>query len=464
MYYLDLFGDPMLGKCSEDLPNSGQMFFDFSGLGKIVYEENFKLNDNGRLFLDEIPDEVMEEILKEQNELQKQYESQFDIDVDILQRFKSWGIDLLLEKGIPFDRAVKYDKKFDAQDIVDLDYNNFDIDIVNKLAGHLSGELAAKYLKMDGDVDDIEHLNVNLLEDVITCIDTIFRQKVIDFYNELDNMRDFEYHHLDEEEWEELVELEHPQYPKIESYGFGYTSIVIRDGNRVIKFMPLENISQEYEILEMIKGSENLVNVIENATFYQTCSDIGLEDEFLSGIILELIEGKSIEKHIYSKKFTDEETKKYSSDIINGLVQMRRASIDHHNDLKTKNIMIDEKNDKAVIIDFGYASHYGRMIEDPKGSRAYGSNDLVALAQIMYEMKTGKHLFNETSKPTDEAKNEIAFSRESFYSDQMVEKRYLDKIDEEIQDKALNKMIKECLNAKPYQYRKIQRVFENCNC
>lgn len=111
---------------------------------------------------------------------------------------------------------------------------------------------------------------------------------------------------------------------------------------------------------------------------------------------LEYIEGKTLEEHIRSNPGYDPvQVLNYSSQIVDALICLRSAGIYHHRDLRPTNIMVDEENDRIVIIDLGIATTEKEFF--PRDNRRYGGpNDLVSLGQIMYKLATGEHVFADS--------------------------------------------------------------------
>ncbi|MBU1849664.1 MAG: protein kinase, partial [Nanoarchaeota archaeon] len=71
---------------------------------------------------------------------------------------------------------------------------------------------------------------------------------------------------------------------------------------------------------------------------------------------IEKVEGENIEKKLQQEtNLSIKETVQYAFDICNGILELRNAGI-YHRDLHDRNIMIDEENDKAIIIDLGTAT------------------------------------------------------------------------------------------------------------
>jgi serine/threonine protein kinase/Flp pilus assembly protein TadD len=135
--------------------------------------------------------------------------------------------------------------------------------------------------------------------------------------------------------------------------------------------------------------------------------DIG-EVEGTKYISMDYIKGQSLRDLIHSSgKLTVETAFKITFDICEALKAAHKKGIVHR-DLKPQNIMID-KNGKAYIMDFGLAkaaqvqdvSAPGVIVGTPqyispeqaRGEKADQSSDIYALGTILYEMLTGKPVF-----------------------------------------------------------------------
>lgn len=248
---------------------------------------------------------------------------------------------------------------------------------------------------------------------------------------------------------------------KFKFLGTGVSSVVLLKDNSAWKFA--EEINKEYPLLKKIKdyhkGSQkNIIKVKGKPE-----EGIALEIEYIQGDSLESILEKQTpsleeEKSLLSKN----KVIKYASDIINGLIEMHNAGVWHHRDIRPANILIDEKNDRAIIIDLGIATTDKHAL--PKDNRRYGGvNDLVALGQVIYKMATGEHIFGESNSMEKTIyAPKIKDYRDMVYSDRsgkLLEK-HIRQVNEKIQDEKLKTLIKVCLTSKNYHYKRIQRIFE----
>ncbi|MBC8500932.1 MAG: protein kinase [DPANN group archaeon] len=228
--------------------------------------------------------------------------------------------------------------------------------------------------------------------------------------------------------------------------GVGSQSVILLKENNAWKFS--QNIEKEAMTLKKIKNSHNVIRIK------------GEVEEELT-VRLEYIKGPTLEKLIEKQKtLSSEKVLQYSLDIMNGLIEMRRAGIFYHRDIRPANIMINEKTDTAIIIDLGIATTDRHAL--PLDNRRYGGpNDLTSLGQVMYKMATGKHLFakSKSMERTTQAE-QLKDHREWIYKNPRRVNYYLEKVDKNIADKQLNTIIKHCIKAKKHQYMQTQRMLQ----
>lgn len=159
----------------------------------------------------------------------------------------------------------------------------------------------------------------------------------------------------------------------------------------------------------------------------------------------------------------------YSSDILQGLCAMRRAGIFFYRDVRPANIMIRESADEAVIIDFGCAatnrhamSSFSDKYEGPILNRRYsGPNDLTSVAQMMYKMATGEHLFNESKTMSETVMaDDIHDPRTQAFANPEILEHYKQKIVDNVNDEGLAEVITALLTAKNYEYGKMNKMLK----
>ena len=231
--------------------------------------------------------------------------------------------------------------------------------------------------------------------------------------------------------------------------GTGKTGVVLLKHDKRFsawKFSP--DIDREYAMLKSVR-SGNIVRVKAKAK----------KSNFIK---LEYIRGDSLENILKDKLFNPAEIFYYASDIMKGLIDMRRAGIFYHRDIRPANIMIDYNTGRAMIIDLEIATRDRHAL--PINNRRYGGpNDLVSLSQIMYKMATGEHLFAESkSMEMTMHANELKDQRDEIYADPTGKSLgiYLAKVDHNIQNERLRTIIKACLTAENFHYKNIYNMFK----
>jgi serine/threonine protein kinase len=219
----------------------------------------------------------------------------------------------------------------------------------------------------------------------------------------------------------------------------------------------------EARLLARVKEANNekpnhvvkIIDFSERLTIDEVESDIG-------GISLDLIVGKSLEELIKSNSCRDK-VLRYGSHLMEGLLELQRAGIWYHRDLRPGNIIVDERSDAAVIIDLGIATDDRNAL--PKDNRRFGGpNDLVSLGQIMYYIATGKHIFDKSqSMSLTLVRDEIKDYRDDAYSDTTGKllAGHLAQVDKTVCDTKTKIAIKECLQAKLDDYQRIHEMFKS---
>lgn len=275
--------------------------------------------------------------------------------------------------------------------------------------------------------------------------------------------------------------------------GSGESGLVMFDTNTNTATKFSTTIKKEYDYLKLVKEKnrklKNVVTVDKNEKLIHVSANLPAIDWLLRlskeeketenqkktdlvrkryeetkrviGVNIEYINGDSLENILQEQNnLSFDKVLQYGADIMNGLIEMRRAGIFYHRDIRPANIMIDEENNKAIIIDLGIATTDRHAL--PKDNRRYGgSNDLTSLGQVMYKMATGNHLFAK-SKSMEETMNadQLSDHRNWIYEDSKRVRYYLHKVDKNIQNKKLATIIKTCLTAKRYEYKNMQNMFQ----
>ncbi len=229
-------------------------------------------------------------------------------------------------------------------------------------------------------------------------------------------------------------------------------------GPKAFKFS--SDIRKEYELLQKIKKPKNVIH----ATRGEHDSSWGYVNDMGDYIELDYIKGDSLENILKREtNLPSEKVIKYSYDILNGLIEMRNAHIYFHRDIRPANIMIDEKKDRAIIIDLGIASTNSDA--ESKDNRRYGSgeflaNDLVSLGQMMYRMAYGVHLFLKSPNMSETIfANNIYDERIKIYRNKEMLAGYLKKVNRNIEDKNIVKITNSLLTAGPNDHQNIKKLF-----
>lgn len=381
-------------------------------------------------------------------------------------RFKYYDIIELFRTGCGPEEADKYNKRFDGWTIANL-YNclywlkpeeiNKEIDKYDK---RFDGHDIVTLLKAGCSPKDANGYSprfntkiISILHNIGLTPDKITQDKqeiLIGLFNEISiSLSESHYYGLLGTGASGIVLLNKKQEFKRLREG------VIKKIKEKTAWKFAKNICKEYLLLKKIydyhKGKQKNITEIKG----EPKGEIALKIGHIIGDSLENI----LKKH---PSLPNNKILKYGSDIINGLIEMRQAGIWYHRDIRPANIIIDEKNDKAVIIDLGIATTDRHAL--PKDNRRYGGiNDLVSLGQVMYKMATGKHLFvkSKSMEKTIHAQK-IKDYRDKVYSDETGKllASHITQVDKTVQDEQLKTLIKTCLTAKNYHYKKIQRMFK----
>ncbi|MEA3430021.1 MAG: hypothetical protein U9R08_01990 [Nanoarchaeota archaeon] len=291
-----------------------------------------------------------------------------------------------------------------------------------------------------------------------------------------------------------------------ELLGTGYSGTVVLFRGTALKFS--KDAKKEAVIISQIydANADNLVNTIK---MYR--------GSYPGYFKIESIIGDSLEIIISNMAPLDSEINlRISTGILNGLIEMRKAGVFYHCDLRPANILLAEKFDflkllheilcsgmnvdpdevkyiepeymrfkysDPKIIDFEIATtdrHYMQNVykgckgEDSvpdKNRRFGGPNDLVSLGQMMYLMATGEHIFlnkktgdesESMSRTFGSVADRINDYRTKVYLDESGEllKGHLKQVDDTVEDEGVAFLIKECLTARNYDYGRVKRVFE----
>ncbi|MBU0461954.1 MAG: phosphotransferase, partial [Nanoarchaeota archaeon] len=224
--------------------------------------------------------------------------------------------------------------------------------------------------------------------------------------------------------------------------GTGANGIVLLQNDRAWKFS--ERISHEFSLLnDIYQANRGVLHHVMNIRG-EPIKDVALEIDYIDGETLEEIMRRE-------KTLPAEKAKHYSRDMLEGLLEMREGGVLFHRDIRPANIMIDDEEDSAVIIDFGIATK--KPDADPKDNRRFGGpNDLTSVGQILFYMLTGRHLFDKSSSMSrtfgsvaDQINDERTKAYQDVSGDALAP--YLKRIDDDIADANIADIIKSCLTA-----------------
>ena len=110
----------------------------------------------------------------------------------------------------------------------------------------------------------------------------------------------------------------------------------------------LKRIKKEIQILKMVKH-ENIINLLE---IIENNNNIYLITDYYQNDLISLV--------IKNKKLSEEKSLYYFSQYVNGLNYLYQSGICHRN-IRPENLLLDEKNEKLKIIDFGLSTTYKKM-------------------------------------------------------------------------------------------------------
>lgn len=109
--------------------------------------------------------------------------------------------------------------------------------------------------------------------------------------------------------------------------------------------LSLKRIKKEIQILKMVKH-ENIINLLE---IIENNNNIYLITDYYQNDLISLV--------IKNKKLSEEKSLYYFSQYVNGLHYLYQSGICHRN-IRPENLLLDEKNEKLKIIDFGLSTTY----------------------------------------------------------------------------------------------------------
>ncbi|CAI2375121.1 unnamed protein product [Moneuplotes crassus] len=163
------------------------------------------------------------------------------------------------------------------------------------------------------------------------------------------------------------------------SFGYVFEAIDKNRGQKVALKRTTkagDYVSREYEILEILKGCPNCIQVLD--IFYTKNEE---DDKLAQNLVFEFcsdnLESMITETKAQKDTFNIDKVRHYSFQILNGLKHMHERKVVHR-DLKPENVLVTEE-DEVKICDFGSSK-----VLDPNGkntpyivSRYYRAPELI---------------------------------------------------------------------------------------
>ncbi|MBC8500934.1 MAG: hypothetical protein H8D38_04170 [DPANN group archaeon] len=213
--------------------------------------------------------------------------------------------------------------------------------------------------------------------------------------------------------------------------GSGKNSITLLSDVTLSKFG--FSLWKEEELFYIL--GRNIIEEPRNVVYKYSSRNIDEDsDTLIQEIELEFVGNYALEQLVKKEKFLSyEKVLKYSSNILNGIWELRQAGI-YHRDIHDRNIIINEEYDEAIIIDLGAATTNPNEVHEQ--NRLYGgNNDLISLGLLMYKMATGHNLFSDESGHSyrEEIKDSIKTEREKTYEDPTLKKAMINKVRTEVE-------------------------------
>ena len=364
-------------------------------------------------------------------------------------------VDLLEFAGIPPHVANRYPEGFDAGDIISMHEDGIDPELAYEYRYRYGFYFHhIKRLPRGVNLDELTKNQIELLKVALDFIEDQYKERL--------DEKGYMCFHCDDDKPCEICWF-NPE-PPLRVITVGNSIILLNDvKERAYKFSDFDQSEHEYRILRQIEeeSGTNLKNIIHIFGNEET-----IEPRFEGTVIeLEYVKGKTLCELIKEQSFlSPQKVLKYGLDIFDGLTEMRKGKVWYHRDIRPANILIDEKKDKAIIIDFGIATTDKTALQK-QNRRFGGAHDLISLGQVMYYMATGQHIFAQSESMTrtfSDIADEIADYRSKVYSDptgKMLQER-IEHVDKTIQDKRIRILVKACLTAKHYDYSKMQKMFK----
>ncbi len=199
---------------------------------------------------------------------------------------------------------------------------------------------------------------------------------------------------------------------------------------RAVKILNRRRAGSEARLMARLSGKdlENVVQIYDAGNHLVT---VGREKAYT--ILMEYVDGQTLEEILKEIKLTTHEVLDYSAQILNGIQSLRRWGITHR-DLNPRNIKVNSSR-KIKILDFGIATD--EKSPNAKDNRRYGASegnyadDIFSFGLLLYKMATGKHLvYTRTAEMGEEtyAKNIVRLKSEFYSEDETIKREYREKI------------------------------------
>jgi len=194
-----------------------------------------------------------------------------------------------------------------------------------------------------------------------------------------------------------------------------------------IKLIALNKVNlQEAALMARLKGQdlENIVQIYDGGNHL-------VDGEY--AILMEYVDGQTLEEILHERKLTPHEVLDYSAQILNGIKSLRKHGITHR-DLNLRNIKVNSQGE-VKILDFGIATD--EFHPKAKDNRKYGApkdmeaDDLISFGLLVYKMIIGEHLVDVPGKETMGSgtyADEIDRIKQSLYRNGKITEEYDKKI------------------------------------
>ncbi|MDB4936169.1 MAG: serine/threonine protein kinase [Labilithrix sp.] len=171
------------------------------------------------------------------------------------------------------------------------------------------------------------------------------------------------------------------------------------------------SVSQE-EFFKLFREEASALIMLPNHVNLARFVTFDLAARPLPILVMELVEGVTLQRAIDAKTFDMKKCLKTFDDVLTGLEAMHSAGLGHL-DLKPSNVLL-RKGEQGVLVDFGLA---GRKIRPGCGTGPYGApevwgvvpddyhphpmaSDIYSFGCLAFEMLTGKVLFDAPNEVT----------------------------------------------------------------